>query len=278
MTSDDNNSLVGACSNLVGQVAANPSLADAIVSALASGTLTANTGPLGISNILKGAPGGHYIKEFLKSWKLNGSHLSATDVCVIVKSSLACYRLALSRSHEVDAVWTGPDLKKSEMRRTEPVINEIISSAENELLIVGYWLVTNTTQIKSLIEKLVQKSRAGIRIRFVFDPGEKSKGSDNFEALKKLWPSGKEGTPHEVYTWSKHMTEIKSKNGFQYDRKLHAKVIVADRNNALITSANLTHAGLLENLEMGLSIKGLMAGGVVRHFDLLIDEGILVAR
>lgn len=45
--------------------------------------------------------------------------------------------------------------------------------------------------------------------------------------------------------------------------------------DALVTSANLTHAGLLENLEMGLRIQGPMAVSVVSHFDLLIAEGVL---
>ena len=58
---------------------------------------------------------------------------------------------------------------------------------------------------------------------------------------------------------AKHMTKATSKSGHHYDRKLHAKVIVADRHDALVTSANLTHAGLLENLEMGLRIQGAMA-------------------
>jgi hypothetical protein len=45
-----------------------------------------------------------------------------------------------------------------------------------------------------------------------------------------------------------------------------------------VTSANLTHAGLLENLEMGLRIQGPMAGALVKHFDLLIADGILEER
>lgn len=278
MTRTDPNAFAGACSNLVGQVAANPSLADAIVAALASGELTATSGPVGISNVLKGAPGSHYLKEFLKAWNSSAPHLDALDVTAIVKSALACYRLAQGRAHAVDTVWTGPEVAGSEVRRTEAVVSEILASAETELLIVGYWLVTSTAQIKALIKILIQKSRAGIQVRFVFDPGEKSGGPDNFSALHALWPQGLKGTPCEVYSWSKHMTQTTDTNGHQYDRKLHAKVIVADRRDALVTSANLTHAGLLENLEMGFRVQGAMAGAVVRHFDLLIEEGILERR
>lgn len=274
----DMNSFSEACYNLVGQIAANPLLADSIVTALESGQLTPNSGPVGISGVLKGSPGSHNLTAFIKAWRLHASHLNASDVTAIVKSSLACYRLARDRAHTVDTVWTGPDVAKSELRRTEAVVREIIDNAESELLIVGYWLVTSTEQIKTLIELLVQKARAGVLIRFVFDPGEKSGGPDNFAALNELWPVSAERVAYEIYSWSLSMTKITNKNGYNYDRKLHAKVIVADRNDALVTSANLTHAGFLENLEMGFRVQGVMVGAIVRHFDLLIEAGILDRR
>jgi len=267
-----------ACSELVGQVALNPSLADAIVDALAAGKLTPGSGPMGISNALKGHTGSHNLKEFLKAWESSASHLDAQDVTAAVKAALACYRLAQGRAHTVDAVWTGPDVPGSEVRRTEAVVSEIVAGAEKELLIVGYWLVTSTAQIKALVDLLMQKARSGVQVRFVFDPGEKSSGSDNFTALNERWSSELEAAPRTVYSWSEGLTKAMSKSGQQYDRKLHAKVIVADRHDALVTSANLTRAGLLENLEMGLRIQGSMAGAVVRHFDLLISEGILERR
>jgi phosphatidylserine/phosphatidylglycerophosphate/cardiolipin synthase-like enzyme len=230
---------------------------------------------VGISNVLKGAPGNHHLKEFLKAWESNAPSLGAQDVTATIKSALACYRLAEGRAHTVDPVWTGPEVSGSAVRRTEAVVSEIIAIAEKELLIVGYWLVTSTEQIKDLLDLLIDKARSGVQVRFVFDSGEKSSGPDNFSALDQRWPSDLESAKREVYRWSERLATATSMSGHQYDRKLHAKVIVADRRDALVTSANLTKAGLLENLEMGLRIQGPMAGALVRHFDLLIDEGIL---
>lgn len=278
MTPEESDAFATACSKLVGQVAANQSLADAIIASLQSGSLTPGSGPISISNVLGGAPGSHNLKAFLKAWGKNMPHLGALDVTAMVQSSLDCYRIAKGRGHTVDTVWTGPEVSGSEVRRTEAVVNEILSGANSDLLIVGYWLVTSTTQIQELINVLIGKSRAGVRVRFVFDPGEKSSGLDNFSALNERWPSNLDGAKREVYSWSKDLTKATSKSGQHYDRKLHAKVIVADRHDALVTSANLTHAGMLENLEMGLRIEGHMAGAVVRHFDLLIEEGILERR
>ena len=278
MTPADPDPFAAACIKLVGQVAANPSLADSIVVALESGELTTDSGPMGISNVMKGSPGSHNLREFLKAWRSSAAHLKSQDVAATMKSALACYRLAQERAHTVDAVWTGPEVSGSEMRRTEAVVSEILASAEAELLVVGYWLVTSTAQVRAFINLLIGKARSGVGVRFVFDPSEKSRGADNFSALNEQWPSDLEGAKREVYSWSGGHTKALSKSGEEYSRKLHAKVIVADRHDALVTSANLTKAGLVENLEMGLRIQGLMASAVVNHFDLLIAEGILERR
>lgn len=272
------NNFVAACTGLVGKIAANPALVDSIIEAITSGRLNANSGPMGINDVLKGAPGSHHLREFLNVWKDSAKHLDANDVSAMVKASMACYQLAQGRSHAVDAVWTGPEVNRSEVRRTEAVVNDIVANAKSELLIVGYWLVTGTIQVKELIELLIKKAREGVKIRFVFDPGEKSEGANNFDALNQRWPATIIGAQREVYSWSNQMTQATSGSGKHYDRKLHAKVIVADRHDALVTSANLTHAGLLENLEMGLRVQGITAGSVVKHFDLLISEGILELR
>jgi cardiolipin synthase len=275
---DDSNDFSKSCTALIGQVAANVSLAESIITAIANEKLTKDSGPMAMGAVLKGSPSKHQLSEFLKSWKLSAAHLTALDVSGTLSSALSCYRLALERSHTVDTVWTGPEVSGSKTRRTDAVVREIISEAREELLVVGYWLVTSTIQVKELIELLKQKARNGVKIRFVFDPSEKSHGLDNLVALDGMWASGRPDTPRQVFSWSKAMEKISSRAGVEYDRKLHAKVIVADRHDALVTSANLTLAGLLQNLEMGFRVEGQMATAVVEHFDLLISEGILELR
>ena len=252
MTAPGADGFATACSELVGQVAINPPLADAIVTALATGKLTPTSGPMGISSALKGFTGDYRIKGFLKSWQSQASHLSAADVTVTLETALACYRLAESRAHAVDAVWTGPDVARSEVRRTEAVVEEIIAGAQKELLVVGYWLAATTNQVRFLVEAVKEKAAQGVKVLFVLDPGEKTQGGDNFTALDEQWAPGLSAAPRGVYTWSDRLSKATTNSGLPYDRKLHAKVIVADRQDALVTSANLTRAGLQENLEMGL--------------------------
>ena len=58
--------------------------------------------------------------------------------------------------------------------------------------------------------------------------------------------------------------------------KMHAKLIVGDQKDALVTSANLTMHALDKNIEMGVRLKGKPAQKIARHLESLIEEGILV--
>ena len=132
---------------------------------------------------------------YLRVWQVHAPHLSGKDVSSMLQSALDCYQLAINRSHIVDTVWTGPEVQGSETRLTEAVVRDIVAGCQSEILIVGYWLVVSTKQVEELIGSLIKKAQAGVKVRFVFDPGEKSEGDDNFKALSKLWPSDLAGAP-----------------------------------------------------------------------------------
>ena len=58
----------------------------------------------------------------------------------------------------------------------------------------------------------------------------------------------------------------------------HAKCVIVDQSSALITSANLTSAGINDNIELGVLIEaGPLPGRLHRHLGLLIEEGTLEA-
>ena len=58
--------------------------------------------------------------------------------------------------------------------------------------------------------------------------------------------------------------------------KMHAKVLVADTRDALVTSANLTYHGFVGNVEMGVRIIGKPAKTVADVFERLLVEGEFV--
>ena len=58
--------------------------------------------------------------------------------------------------------------------------------------------------------------------------------------------------------------------------RLHAKAVVADSRDVLLTSANLSSAAFNRNLELGVLIRGGdVAASIQRHFDALIATGEL---
>jgi phosphatidylserine/phosphatidylglycerophosphate/cardiolipin synthase-like enzyme len=57
--------------------------------------------------------------------------------------------------------------------------------------------------------------------------------------------------------------------------KLHAKVLLADRRDALVTSANLTFYAMDRNMEMGVRVTGAPAATIAQHFALLERENII---
>ena len=63
---------------------------------------------------------------------------------------------------------------------------------------------------------------------------------------------------------------------FAASARLHAKCVIADRSAALITSANLTSAGINDNLELGVLVEaGTVPARLAKHLDLLIEQGVL---
>ena len=60
------------------------------------------------------------------------------------------------------------------------------------------------------------------------------------------------------------------------DAKLHAKAVIIDNRDVLLTSANMTNAAYDKNIELGLLCRGGgTASRVQKHFDALIARGVL---
>ena len=58
---------------------------------------------------------------------------------------------------------------------------------------------------------------------------------------------------------------------------MHVKCSIADREKALVSSADLTDYALEANMELGLLVSGMLPGRLAAHFDELMFRGELVA-
>lgn len=159
-----------------------------------------------------------------------------------------------------ELVWTGPHPAGSRVRSTLPVIEEMLGSAEISVLVVAYslWLGGGAAQV---ITRLATLSSLGVNVTFVVDA--RYKHGWNMQELSKRWPKGHRRPL--LFTWHDDVDQI---------AKLHAKVLIVDHHDALVTSANLTDHGVGGNLELGFRVRGGPARDVARHFDSLLQKGV----
>jgi phosphatidylserine/phosphatidylglycerophosphate/cardiolipin synthase-like enzyme len=67
------------------------------------------------------------------------------------------------------------------------------------------------------------------------------------------------------------------RQGGEERSSLHAKSIVVDEAQALVTSANFTEAAQRRNIEVGLLVRqATVARAIATHFAGLIQRGVLV--
>ena len=133
---------------------------------------------------------------------------------------------------------------------------------------VGYWIAARDDGegiIEELIAALAEAVARGVTMTVIIDERVRADGRDNRGILVSAWPVGL-ALP-KILTWRLPV-------GDQH-LKLHAKVLVSDRRDALVTSANLTFYAMDRNMEMGVRIVGGPAADIARHFDLLARGGVL---
>lgn len=87
----------------------------------------------------------------------------------------------------------------------------------------------------------------------------------NHRILKNAWPSNV--SRPTLLKWIGNSEDAMA--------SLHAKLLLVDRKDLLVTSANLTHHGLSSNIEVGVRVKGNMACQLANHFNSLERAGVL---
>jgi cardiolipin synthase len=141
-----------------------------------------------------------------------------------------------SASH-VEFVWTGPTTNQVEAQATEHVFLELITGADKRLIVVTY----AAREVETVLGALEEAARRGVAVIVVCET-QLHGAPFNERVLKRLHqiPS------LQVYGWMDR----------QDGSSLHAKIVVADGQRALVTSANLTQAAMQRNIEAGVLLEG----------------------
>ncbi len=200
----------------------------------------------------------------LHEWQSH-AELPGAQVAALLTGAHAGYTTAADEQR-VDLVWSGPTTGRVPIRLASQVVLDLVNQAKRELLLVSF----AAYRVPYLRDALTAAAARGVRITLVLENKEASGSKLSRDAALAF--KGIAGIT--VLEWP-------------YERRpavgdgvavMHAKVAVADADAALVTSTNLTEAGLDHNMECGLLVSGGPVPGSLRdHFRALRYAGELVA-
>ncbi len=144
---------------------------------------------------------------------------------------------------------TGDRLVGGGVRSFESVIEELIGAARSEIQIAAYSFDPSFVRI---LENLVHIGRTGVGITII-TRAISAQHSKVQTALKRL------SEEQRVFEFPDSPTG-----------RLHMKVLVVDRDNAIVGSANFTMGGLVSNHELGVWLTGPEAWQIGALLDRLI--------
>jgi phosphatidylserine/phosphatidylglycerophosphate/cardiolipin synthase-like enzyme len=181
----------------------------------------------------------------------------------MLEVALAARRIAPT----TELVWTGPATSVVPVRRTEQVLFELIQCAKQKLTIASFGVF----QIPRLVNELELALERGITLRIVL--GDRESANENGLVRQRLQLGRAIAYRALILSWPAEQRERdeQGRSGL-----MHVKAAVADSQVAFLSSANLTEAALVRNMELGVLIRGgNMPGAIDQLIDSLIESGAL---
>jgi phosphatidylserine/phosphatidylglycerophosphate/cardiolipin synthase-like enzyme len=238
----------------------DPAVMDLLVEGLENGHLTSNSTAGAVQRQLS-VPMERV--EAIRALLRQTDSLGSGELALLIRSSMATRRHLLRFQATVEVAATHPRLVP-QVRTTGGVARDVIAGAKQSLLVVGYSVTTDQDMSGLASKTLVAMGDAagrGVKVTAVLH-----RKDANRAALLRAWGTVLPGP--DLFTWPEQPDDRMA--------SLHAKVLVADRSDALVTSANLTFHGFAGNVEMGVRVTGPPAATVSKVFETLIRSGELV--
>lgn len=179
-------------------------------------------------------------------------------------------------------VWSGPEYSGSGSRDSGMVVRELFARARHHLLLSSY-AIDDGVKARDLFQPLAQNMDANpdLQVQFFLNVkrawGEKKPDQELVQDFardfrEKVWQGRR--LP-ELY----HDPRALAPHVRGPDRKracLHAKCLVMDGTEVLLTSANYTQAAQDRNIEAGFLVRDpVLARQVLHQFDSLLKRGFL---
>lgn len=187
-------------------------------------------------------------------------------LALAIQTAAHAVRTCSTEGH-VEIAWTGPATEVVPLRRVDQVLYELVGSAQHEVILVTY----ATYGAERALESLRIASERGVRVLLVIERSQESGGKLTFDGLDRI----REHVPRaSTFYWP--LSRRPRNEAGQYGA-MHVKCLVADRQQALVSSANLTDYALERNMELGIFLRGSLPERLAEHFNQLIVRGELVA-
>jgi cardiolipin synthase A/B len=227
------------------------------VSALAAAYRTAGTfSPGKATKVRQAVPAPHHadVDRLNQSWALQ-PNLDGVGIALALEAAEST--LCRADVATVEVVVTGPNSLAAPVRLTSEVVRQLIDEATTRVTLVSF----AAYQMTSIINALDGAVARGVSVALILESPENLEGGGGAKVYSK----------YRIYHWP---TERREPPG----AKLHAKAVIIDNRDVLLTSANMTAAAYDKNIELGVLCRGgSVARQVQHHFDALIARGVLTA-
>ncbi len=135
------------------------------------------------------------------------------------------------------------------------VTEDLVARARSEIHATTYALGQEAV---SILDRLEEKARESVEVLLIVNRFESQPRPlvDRLRELQQKYPT------FDLYSFGTK----------QKGAELHAKLLVVDRREALVTSSNLSWHGLVGNHELGILLQGSSASKIARLIDKLANS------
>lgn len=160
--------------------------------------------------------------------------LSEQEIWQIIGICVSMY--GAKETEKAELAITAPISFKLKARKINEVVENMLRDSQRSITLTGYSVSDYFTE---MIDLIIQKSQQGVYVRLYLNDYEKHK--NNLKRLMDL------RTKHlRVFDYQKQNDDAMA--------ALHAKTIVVDERELLVSSANLSYHGMQGNIEMGIRL------------------------
>lgn len=196
-----------------------------------------------------GAPGAAH--QLLTAWRTWAPRLPGSAIALALGAAAVAYEEAEQRRPRL--VVSGPMTSAVAVRLTSSVVVEVIRAATDRVLLVSF----AAYGVAEVVRELGLAVGRGVRVDLVLERTVEQGGALRPDAGSTTFAA----LAGQAKVWYWPSTHRRSHGR----AALHAKVVVADGEVALLSSANLTDRGLSDNIEVGLLVRDHETAGQLDH-------------